>query len=568
MYETYLFSDGRDFLKCSQEHVHSSKRANPMKGWDGAINYVPLSDDLCLLYQLEKSGEGWTVADLHMILFGADKTLRKDVCTIAEFWRPEGTALWHSAVCYEGRGDIPFAVTNAWMEKEYEKYSKGGNFEMTFSGLGSWMECMNNRGTVRFFDGNPVEMARKEKNDPTIDHKDMDWSELRSLNSGYDPKDPARAEFTGVVEECEKIWICGVKCYKILLWSGAPGDRSSFPWYLLIADWCIDGRYVPRVGDSVHGNAFMFGTFHGEAQKRPTVFMEDHLPLASVDKPDDPCGNSAATAEDASPEDPDGEDRGWMYLPREPAEYPEVGDHGGGLLPSVRKRLPKFVVYSDYKKAMKGDLKPLRIPGRKELGRIIDSIDYVLKSDNNRRMFASVIDAIGIRHFVLDKKTGERHLWCCLPSALWRGRFHTNLLIALDAEGHVLRYTLYMGAWDWHRLVGGLVLKVYSHEKKAYKFYGAMSAALKTVPKMKKDDFIIAAEQGHTSMLQAYCTEVVDGVQHFAVEWQIHYLVWQFRIANATADMVVSMMKEFDVNGIEPVQTMSRWQWCKLKDNV
>lgn len=566
MYETYLFSDNRDFLKCAQERVATSKRAKALTGWDGAIHYASLSDDLYLLYQLAKSGDGWAVVDMHMILFGAEKTLRKDVCKVAEFWRPEEAMLWHSAVCYEERTDIPFAVTNAWMGKEYEKYSKGGNFVMTFSGIGSWMECVNNRGTVRFFEGNPVELARQEKNDPTIDHVDVGLSELRSLNSDSDPQVPAGAEFTGIVEECETIRICGVKCYKILLWSGAPGERSSFPWSLLIAEWCIDGHYVPRVGDAIHGHAFMFGTFHGDAQKKPTIVMEDRLPMRKEEPP--PDADMAEAADDTEPDEPTDAGKGWKYLPREPADYPQVEDHGGGLLPSVRKRLPKFVVYSDYKKAMKGDLAPLKMPGRKELRRIVDSIDYVLTSDNNRRMFASVMDAIGIRHFVLDRKTGERHLWCCLPSALWPGRFHTNLLIALDAEGQVLRYTLYMGEWDWHRLAGGLELTTYSFEKKAYKSYGSMSAALRAIPKMKKDDFIIAAEQGHTAMLQAYCADVVDGIQHFAVEWQIHHLVWQFRSTNVNADQVVAMMQEFDASGIEPVQTMARWKWCKMKGNV
>lgn len=576
MYETYLFNDNRDFLKWSQEHVSSSKRAKPMAGWNGAINYVPIIDDLYLLYQLEKSGDGWTVVDLHMMLWGADRTLRKDICRVERFWRPEGSAIWHSAVCFDGRGDIPFAVSNAWTEQEFERYSKGGNFEMTFAGIGSWMECMNDKGTIRFFDGNPVELERLEKNDPTIDHKDMILSELRSLNSGDDPKEPARAEFTGVIEECETIRICGVKCYKILLWSEAPGERSSFPWYLLIADWCIDGHYVPRVGDSVHGNAFMFGTFHGEAQKKPTVFMSRcYLPSQKegniADLAEEPAKDEetdSVESEEVSMDEHEGEGKGWKYLPREPAEYPEVESHGGGLLPSVRKRIPKYVVYSDYRKAIKGSLKVLKNPGRKELRRIIDLVDYVLTSKKNRHMFASVFESIGVRHFVCDEITGERHLWLCLPSALNHGHFHTNLLIALDAKGDVLRYSLYMGNWDWRRLAGGMSLDRYCAKKKAHQRMPSMASMLKVVPKLEKDDFIIASELGHTSMLQAYCCDIVDGEQRFAVEWQVHHMVWQFRIENASADMVVAMMKEFDKSGIEPVQTMARWKWCKMKCNV
>ena len=69
-------------------------------------------------------------------------------------------------------------------------------------------------------------------------------------------------------------------------------------------------------------------------------------------------------------------------------------------------------------------------------------------------------------------------------------------------------------------------------------------------------------------MLQAYCDEVVDGVQQFTIEWQIHYLPWQFYISKGTREQLVSMLEEFYEHGIEPVETMARWKWCKMKGNT
>ena len=66
---------------------------------------------------------------------------------------------------------MDFCVANAFQAAEYEKYSKGGNFTMTFAGLGDYLECMNDKGVVRFYEGNPVEEERARKNDPTIDHR-------------------------------------------------------------------------------------------------------------------------------------------------------------------------------------------------------------------------------------------------------------------------------------------------------------------------------------------------------------------------------------------------------------
>ena len=453
MYETRIFADGETFFEWARKNIAKSTRASEMVGWDGAINYVNLDKDLVLLYQLEKTdgGKGWTVCGLHMLLWGAEETLRKDVCKISEFYRPAGSVLWHASVDYGDRSSLDFCVTNAFQAEGYEKYSRGGNFTMTFAGLGDYLECMNDKGVIRFYEGNPVEEERARKNDPTIDHADIGCSEMRALNPGGRDEEPALAEFSGVVEACKTVKICGVKCYRIRLMSGPPDNPSSFPWSLLVAANRIDGKYVPRVGDSVHGAAYMFGTFHGEAQEEPTVYQDrglqeivekaaakESVEHASEGKPDD--GSSETVSGKPSDEEIM---KGWEWLPRKPKDYPVVRAHGGGLAKSVATTLPKYVVYSEYRKRIKGELKALKDPSRKELKRILDSIDYVITSKDNLRMFGSVMDAIGIRHFVVDAKTGERHLWCGLPSGFGREHFLSNLLVALDKTGMccVTRFT-------------------------------------------------------------------------------------------------------------------------------
>ena len=439
---------------------------------------------------------------------------------------------------------------------------------MTFAGLGDYLECMNDKGVVRFYDGRPVEEERAKKNDPTIDHADMTFSELRSLNSGDRAEEPALAEFSGIVEACRAVKICGVKCYRIRLMSGAPDDPSSFPWSLLIAANRVDRNYVPRVGDSVHGAAYLFGTFHGDAQNEPTVYLDNWIRKIFDDGDQVPSGQLDEEASHVEKASDEGDDKGWEWLPRKPEEYPEVPSHGGGLSRSVASVLPKYVVYGDYRKKIRGALTPLKEPSRKELKRILSSIDYVITSKNNLHVFGSVMESIGIRHFVRDAKTGERHLWCGLPSGFGREHIHSNLLIALDDNGDVLRYTFYMGAWDWHRLYRGMDITINFQSEKNLGHYESISDAVKDVGKMREDDYIIACCLGHTAMVQAYCDAVVEGVQRFTIEWQIHYLPWQFYIKDGTKEQVVSMMEEFGKHGIEPVETMSRWKWCKMKGNT
>ena len=145
MYETRLFADGKSFFEWAQKNAPKSTRANDMVGWKGAINYIHLDQDLVLLYQLEETGKSWTVCGLHMLLWGVQDTLRKDVCKISKFYRPADSVLWHASVIYGGRAPLDFCVTNAFQAEEYEKYSNGGNFTMTFAGLGDYLECMKMR---------------------------------------------------------------------------------------------------------------------------------------------------------------------------------------------------------------------------------------------------------------------------------------------------------------------------------------------------------------------------------------------------------------------------------------
>ena len=579
MYDTSFFKDNQKLLHWAKSHICASSQAQPLVGWDGGINYVHMASDLLLLYQLEQKPEGLDVVMFHILLFGKRWELRENVFKVRKFFRPQGEILWHSAIAYDGRQDIPFAVANAWQEEKFAKYSNGGCFEMSFSGIASWLECNNDKGGIRFYDGAPLEMERAEKNDPTIDHVDISMAELRMLNPADDPEEPARAEFAAIVEGCESLTICGEKCYRLRLWSGPVDSPASFPWTLLVAANRIDGRYVPRTGDMVQGNAFLFGTFIGDAREEPTVYDEKPGSGSAEDATDDATATEESPASQDAPQDEEAEEepptdestpgkKGWEWLPRSPAEYPECSHHGKGLHASVKKIHPKVVVYADYRRHLKGELTPVKPPSRKALKRILDSIDYVLTQDNDKHMFADCFNAIGIRHMVRDAKTGELHLWCCLPSGIHRERFRTNLLVALDRDLSVLRYAFHCGEWNWMKLDRGMAISINFQSSKNLVDYDSIPEAIPHLAEMKKDDYILVISCGPTAFLQAWCDESDgNGNLQLTMEWQVHGLPWQFTVANGTREQFAAMLEEFDKHGIEPVQTMARWRWCKLKEN-
>ena len=192
----------------------------------------------------------------------------------------------------------------------------------------------------------------------------------------------------------------------------------------------------------------------------------------------------------------------------------------------------------------------------------------MLTQDNNKHMFADCFDAIGIRHMVRDGETGELHLWCCLPSGIHRERYRTNLLIALDRNLSVLRYTFHTGEWNWMKMDRGMAIHINFQSSKNLVDYDSIPKAIPHLIEMKKNDYILVIPRGPTVFLQAWCDESDgNGNLQLTMEWQVHGLPWQFTVKNGTREQFVAMLEELDKHGIEPVQTMARWRWCKLKEN-
>ena len=571
MYEEEIFKDGKSFLAWSMEAVKESRPVGPYAGWEGDVNGIKVADDLLMLYQLKVTGEKQReVVGLHMLLFGADKNLRRDVCKVSRFYRPEGAFLWHADLDYLSGRTLPFAVANAWLVESFEKYSKGGCFEMTFAGLGTHLECYNDRGVVRFFNGNPVEMARKEKNDPTIDHSDMTFCELRSLNPGGNKTCPALAEYTGIIEAVAAENVQGIKCYRIKLWSEWPKGDSSFPWTLLVSKTRIDGGYIPRTGDFVHGSAIMFGTFHGEICERPTIRQE---PACDAE-----VGNDANSGEkpsegtvgpDKALEEDTGEGRDWIWMPRRHESYPDIRRCAGGLDPTVEMVLPKFVTYADYKAAIRGDLREEDLLSRKEMKAVFDQILVADKCKKGpmrlKQAFVGQLEAIGVRHVVKDVQTGERHVWCGVPSGFGNQHTRTHLLAAIEEDGRLLRYSLHSGNWEM-RPPNTMEFKAMSAETDGREVrIKSFGEAVAHVNKMIKDDFMVCYSLGPTSMLQAYCDKRnAKGDQTFTVEWQMHSVKWQFAAHDITAQRLVEMIVAYEKHGIEDVQTMAQWAWVNV----
>lgn len=567
MYEGEFFKNDERLIKWAKSYIGVSHRADPYIGFNnGAINYVHMAKDLVLLYQLDYSNEQkkLVAGRLHMLLFGSASNLRRNVFRVQKFFRPDGEIIWHSAIDYgTNRCDLPFVVANAWQKMQFEKYSKGGCFEMTFAALGVSLECMNEQGSVRLYSGEALELARKEQGNPDLEYMDVSMSHLRMLNPCVDEKDfPAVAEFTAVIESCVQETICGEKAYRIGLWSGPMSASESFPYHLLVSASHVEKGYVPRVGDFVSGKAIMYGSFRGEPCKEPTIKGSD---FSQVIRQNDENGDAAKAVKSvASKVEPpaEAEKDDWKWIPRETRDYMEVTDHGGRLARSVAKSLPKFVTYVDYRKAISGGLQECKLPSRVMVRRIIAQVDDMAHIKGDVRGLSDIVDRIGVRQFMRDDRTGEYHLWCCVGSKYHWEKLRTHLLIALSDKLEILRYTFHTGDWSY-RIQNGIDVQVNYQSKKRLVHYQTIGQALRRLKSFQPDDYIIVCSRSHASFVQAQCDSDGEKGQVFELEWQIHYLPWHFCI-KATRDQVIAVLKEYDRAGVESVQTMLPWKWCQV----
>lgn len=557
MYDRFFFKDGDAFVRYVMDYGPHMPTLKEYRGSKSPTLIGHMAKDLVMLVETEDVGDHCDFHAAHLLLRETRQACRKDFCRVTPFFKPKKGFLWHASLDYgEARVPLDFVVANAFQGDAFDLCSKGGVFQMRFMGLGESIACMNRKGVVRFWDGLPVARERRDKGDPSIDHVDMVFSEARSLNPCHDKENPAFAEFISTIENVSTETICGQPCYRIRLWSGPLEDPASFPWTLLIAKGRVPKGWIPRVGDFVNGIAAMYGTFDDKAEKgaEPTIYQPEFLSGDSIPEPPIPKKDI--------PKPPKGKPE-TEWLPRRPKEYPDAPAPRVPLPAFTDEPFKKFVTYPEYRRHVGKDLVPVAPPSRKRLREIVDAIDHVITTDGDRRVFATHFDAIGVRHAVRDPATGETHLWLCMP---WYSRWcerHGDFLVALSPDGRAIRYTVHTGdeRWahgEWESFTCGF--------KKGSKRtdFATPNAALKAVPAMKKDDFIVLSGKCHGSMLQAACSR--GGKRRsFLVEIQILGLEWQFFKKNVSEKRLLKLCRLFLAGGLAAVENEEPWKQVRMK---
>lgn len=552
MYDRFFFKDGDAFVRYVMDYGPHMPTLKEYRGSKSPTLIGHMAKDLVMLVETEDVGDHCDFHAAHLLLRETRQACRKDFCRVTPFFKPKKGFLWHASLDYgEARVPLDFVVANAFQGGAFDLCSKGGVFQMRFMGLGESIACMNRKGVVRFWDGLPVARERRDKGDPSIDHIDMVFSEARSLNPCHDKENPAFAEFISTIEDVSTETICGQPCYRIRLWSGPLEDPASFPWTLLIAKSRVPKGWIPRVGDFVNGVAAMYGTFDDKAEEgaKPTVYQPEFLSADSVPEPPIPKKDI--------PKPPKGKPE-TEWLPRRPKEYPDVPAPRVPLPAFTDEPFKKFVTYPEYRQHIGKDLVPVPPPSRKRLRKIVDEIDFKYTyMDDERWAFGRVFNAIGVRHAVLDRISGETHLWLCIPLIDIHYDSHAELMISIGNTGHVVRYTIHSNEGNWAH--GELWCEVNRDGNRDYTIHASPDAALSDIPNIKKKGFVILCAECTGNMFQAVCTN--EGVRkRYYAEWLLFGKSWCRGKENLSEKRLLEICRLFLSGGITAIQNEECWQ--------
>lgn len=561
MYEYELFNPPQQIVDWTDKHQHDFFGCPPMAKSDAKIVGCSLSPDVGLRYELHRRGAGYGMHAIHAMVYPWRDTLRDYNFKLLPAFRPKNAIIWHTKID-RGKHSVPLviAIPEAGIEPTFSAIRAGGIFSMQITGLVYHMTCRNNQSTLRLHDGPTLDMRRQETNDPTLEYVDLTLSHQRSIKGLNIKEAPALAEFDSVVEFVEKVEDGEWPSYRLLFWSGQPEDPSSFPVQAIVPKHLLQANhYTPRVGDAISGQIALFGNLPSEddLEADPANRLCHDEPWAFF-----PANSEAKPPADAASKDAPSSHMevllspSYDLLPRPLEIYPEVEDFGQGLARRAASAVPHYVLYRDYHRAIQGELRQLPPLPRKHLRAILEQIPQLFRMLHKTAKLA-VLDSANLLHIARDPITGERHLWVALAPASSYVLVHTNLLIAIDDNLRVLRYTLLTedkasAPYDFWIL--GFRWK--TREKVPLTSFQAVEDFIHSA---KVNDFIGFNSIIYSTMFQAYLQR-----NGWHIEWYHRNHQWKFKCLVNTTERLIELMHIYIEKGLVPLQTMEKWKFSGI----
>lgn len=232
---------------------------------------------------------------------------------------------------------------------------------------------------------------------------------------------------------------------------------------------------------------------------------------------------------------------------------------------SVRRALPHYVTYPEFVALVEGENKPCRMPERADVLRVCKAItagDDFLAAMWMRDVKKSWRETLEPRLAFVSAKGDVRYWWCWVKSAKgWN--VGTYLVLAVDIQGRLLRYTFYSDGAS-----GGELRRFHirfhnaarQEEEISFRTEEELIAGIRRMS--AKEDNVICCEECRDEYIQA--SRNSDGT--FYVEYQLYHMPWQLKCDKVSVNEFVRLVKLYCVGGVPAIANERKWTCCKRYD--
>lgn len=232
---------------------------------------------------------------------------------------------------------------------------------------------------------------------------------------------------------------------------------------------------------------------------------------------------------------------------------------------SVRRALPYYVTYPEFVAFAEGEIRPCGLPERDEVLRVCHAItagDDFLAVMWMRDVKKSWRETLEPRLAFASVSGDVRYWWCWVKSAK-QWNVGTYLVLAVDANGRLLRYTFYSDGSTGDGLRSFYIRfhnAARQEEEIRFRTEKELIAGIRRMS--TKDDNVICSEECRDEYIQA--SRNSDGT--FYVEYQLYHMPWQMKCDKVSIDEFIRLIKLYCAAGVLAIANECKWTCCKRYD--
>lgn len=232
---------------------------------------------------------------------------------------------------------------------------------------------------------------------------------------------------------------------------------------------------------------------------------------------------------------------------------------------SVRRALPHYVTYPEFVALAEGEIRPCRVPERTDVLRVCKAItagcDFLAVAwmRDVKKSWRETLEP----RLAFESAKGDVRYWWCWVKAAKGWNVGSYLVLAVDIQGRLLRYTFYSDGASGDELRSFYIRfhnAARQEEEVRFRTEEELIAGIRRMS--AKEDNVICCEECRDEYIQA--SRNSDGT--FYVEYQLYHMPWQLKCDKVSVDEFVRLIKLYCAGGVPAIANECKWTCCARYD--